>query len=168
MRWPRPRYSIAGLMILVLAVGLTIAIVFEVRARKAYQNARLSREAAEYALKEFEEVFYPQDLATAQGQIALAQSDLERAIDRLKWSTKMREKGQLSQATTIADQLTQQQAEFELEQARIQLEVLEKYTKEKQRKMLSIDLEKARADEQAKLRVCQTERAWQRWRGGRD
>jgi HlyD family secretion protein len=120
------------------------------QAEASYKQAKLVREVAEYAVKEYTLGIYLQDLATYKGQIKLAESDLERAIDRLQWSTDMKKKGYVSIATNIADQLTKQQADFDLEQAKMQLEVLEKYTKEKQIKSLNSDVEKAKADELSK------------------
>jgi HlyD family secretion protein len=176
MRWPRLRFTIARLMILVLIVGLSIwgvrvvknrlnPSIAEQQAQANYQQARLIREVAEYAYKEYENGIYPQDLATYQGQVKLAESDRERAIDRLKWSTDMKEKGFVPQATNIADRLTKQQADFDLEQAKMQLEVLEKYTREKKKKTLMSDIEKARADELSKLKSWRSERAWRLWWG---
>ena len=125
------------------------------QADASYKQAKLVREVAEYAVREYEEGIFLQDQATYKGQIALAKSDLERAIDRLKWSTEMKAKGYISIATNIADQLTKQQAEFDLEQAMTQLKVLLDYTKEKQIKSLRSDVEKAKADELSK------ESSWQ-------
>ena len=67
-------------------------------------------------------------------------------------------KGYVSKATNIADQLTMQQADFDLEQAQTQLKVLEKYTKEKQIKSLCSDVEKAKADELSKQSSWELER----------
>jgi HlyD family secretion protein len=120
------------------------------QAEASFKQAKLVREVAEYAVKEYEQGLYLQELATYKGQIALAKSDRERAIDRLKWSTEMEKKGYVSLATNIADQLTKQQADFDLEQAQTQLNVLEKYTYEKQVKSLKSDVEKANADELSK------------------
>jgi HlyD family secretion protein len=120
------------------------------QAEASFKQAKLVREVAEYAVKEYEQGLFLQELATDKGQIALAKSDRERAIDRLKWSTEMMKKGYVSIATNIADQLTKQQADFDLEQAQTQLNVLEKYTYEKQVKSLKSDVEKAKADELSK------------------
>jgi HlyD family secretion protein len=120
------------------------------QAEASFKQAKLVREVAEYGVKEYKEGIYKQELATDKGQIALALSDQERAIDRLKWSSDMFKKGYVSKATNIADTLTKQQADFDLEQALMQLDVLEKYTKEKQIKSLESDVEKAKADEYSK------------------
>jgi RND family efflux transporter MFP subunit len=120
------------------------------QAEASYKQAKLVREVAEYAVREYIEGIFLQDKATYEGQIKLAESDKERAIDRLQWSTDMFKKGYVSKATNIADQLTKQQADFDVEQAQMQLSVLLKYTKEKQVKSLNSDVEKARADELSK------------------
>ena len=132
------------------------------QAEASHKQATLVREVAEYGVKEYEQGLYLQELATYRGQIALAKSDRERAIDRLKWSTDMKVKGYVSVATNIADQLTMQQANFDLEQAETQLKVLEKYTYEKQMKSLKSDVEKARADELSKKSSLELERTKER------
>jgi HlyD family secretion protein len=120
------------------------------QAEASFKQSKLVREVAEYAVKEYKLGLYLQELATYKGQIALAKSDLTRAIDRLNWSSEMMKKGYVSLATNIADDLTKQQAVFDLEQAQTQLSVLEQYTKEKQIKSLESDVEKAKADELSK------------------
>jgi HlyD family secretion protein len=132
------------------------------QAEASFKQAKLVREVAEYAVREYVEGVYKQDLATYKGQIALARSDLERAVDRLKWSSEMKKKGYVSIATNLADELTKQQADFDLEQAETQLTVLEKYTKEKQIKSLSSDVEKAKADELSKQSSYELERTKER------
>jgi RND family efflux transporter MFP subunit len=127
------------------------------QAEASYKQAKLVREVAEYAVREYVEGIYLQDKATYEGQIKLAESDQERAIDRLQWSTNMKKKGYVSIATNIADQLTKQQADFDVEQARMQLKVLQMYTKEKQIKSLNSDVEKAKADEYSKQSSFQLE-----------
>jgi HlyD family secretion protein len=170
MGMPRVRFTIRRLMVAVLLVGLALGgavflwpvldqMAIERRAEAGYKKAKIAREAAEVAVNAYEQGIYPQEKATYLGQIGLAVSDLERADDRLKWSTKMKGKGYVSAATNIADQLARQQAEFDLEQAKTQLKVLEQYTKEKKRKTLRSNLEKARSNEQANLAKYQAEQA---------
>ncbi len=129
------------------------------QAQASYQQALLTREVAEYAVKEYLEGIFKQDLETKKGDVGRARSDLERANDRLKWSKSMREKGFVSRATNIADELAVERAKFDLEQAQTQLEVLEKYTKAKQIKSLNSDVEKARAGELSKQSTWELERA---------
>ena len=51
------------------------------------------------------EGIYKQDMQTVEGEIKLAESDLKRAEDRLEWSKRMFEKGYVSKAQKIADEL---------------------------------------------------------------
>jgi hypothetical protein len=157
MRWPRVRFKIGGLMILILLVGLTIVGVKEFRAYSAYRHANLVREVAESALKEYEEG-YAQELKTYEGQLAKARVDLERSRDQLERLTRQRERGLVEPNKVAADQLGQVQAEFEVEQAKLQIEVLKKYTHEKQLKKFVSELEKARDEEQSALKASQIAR----------
>ncbi len=120
------------------------------QAEASYKQSLLTREVAEYAVKEYVEGVFKQDYETSRGEIALAKSDLERATDRVDWSGKMLIKGYVSKAASVADQLALEKARFELEQSQTQMDVLLKYTKDKQIKSLSSDVEKARADELSK------------------
>ncbi len=130
--------------------ALTTQKITTTQADASYQQAKLVREVAEYAVREYVEGVFKQDEATAKGEIALAKSDLERAIDRLDWSTKMLKKGYVSRRQQVADKLSKDRAVFDLEQAQTQLDVLLKYTKDKQIKSLQSDVEKAKADELSK------------------
>ena len=53
-------------------------------AEAAYLNAKLAREVAEIAVNEYREGIYKQEMQTAMGEIALAESALKRAEDRLE------------------------------------------------------------------------------------
>ncbi len=176
MRLPRIRFTIGRLMVVVLVLGVASWSILVVRPRlmqqammvrqaeAGYKQARLVREVAEYAVKEYSEGIYKQDQATVRGQITLAKSDQERAIDRLRWSTEMKKRGLVSDSTNLADQLTKQLADFDLEQAQTQLKVLEEYTRQKQIKMLNSDVEKARAYEALMLAYYQMERDKRWWK----
>ena len=53
-------------------------------AQANYQNARLERETAEIAVKEYQEGIYPSDRAAIQGEIKLAESAMAKARARLE------------------------------------------------------------------------------------
>ncbi len=127
-------------------------------AEASYQNAKLTREVAEIAVKEYEEGIYLQDRATCQGEIKLAESDLARAADRVDWANRMYEKGYVSKAQKVSEELNYQKAKFSLEQAQNKLNVLENYTKGKTIKELRSEVEKALSDELAKKQTYQLER----------
>jgi len=113
MRLPRVRFTIGRLMIAVLVPSLTIWVVMIYlqasrtrRAESAYKQAVLTREVAESAFIEYVEGASRQKKATIEGQIALARSDLERAIDRVKWSDQQKKLGRIPVAQNIADHLS--------------------------------------------------------------
>ena len=54
-------------------------------AEAAYEGARLAREVAEIALKEYLEGISPQEMATLRGEIALAESDPSSSEPRIGW-----------------------------------------------------------------------------------
>ncbi|WP_233579141.1 efflux RND transporter periplasmic adaptor subunit [Tautonia sociabilis] len=128
------------------------------RADADYKNAIKTREVAEINVKEYIEGVYPQEEKTVLGEIKLAQSELERAKDRLEWSNDMLELGYISQAQNLSDKYDLQRAEFNLDQANKKLEVLREYTFEKQVKSLEGDVEKAKADELAKKSTFELEK----------
>ena len=147
MRMPRVRFTIGRLMIAALVPSLTIWVVMislqvsrTRRAEAAYKQAVLTREVAEYAVKEYDEGVFKQEKATLEAQIALARSDLERAIDQ------------------VADPDSKDRSTFDLEQKRARLVVLMKYTREKTIKELESEVQKARAAEKARREQYETER----------
>jgi RND family efflux transporter MFP subunit len=115
-----------------------------------YENAKLTREVAEIAVVEYEEGIFKQDLATVEGEIKLAESDLSRSEDRLDWARRMYDKGYVSMATKVSEELTLKKARFALEQAQSKKKVLVDYTKGKTIKELRSEVEKAKSDELAK------------------
>ena len=127
-------------------------------AEASFQNARLTREVAEIAVKEYEEGIYLQDKATIQGEIKLAESDLARAADRVDWANRMFDKGYVSKAQKVSEELNFQKTKFSLEQAQSKLNVLENFTKGKTIKELRSEVEKALSDELAKKQTYQLER----------
>jgi hypothetical protein len=129
------------------------------KAKARYEIARWTRELAEIALAEYEEVDYPRDLGLAEGEIALAESELARAKDRVEWVKRMIKNGNISisKAQKLSADLALKKAEFELEQALIKRKALVEYTRIKTIKELRSAVEKARADESAKRVAAEME-----------
>jgi HlyD family secretion protein len=149
MRVPRVRFTTRRLMVVVFAASLIFAAIslFGEHQRRilalrelaaSYQNAVLTREVAEIAVVEYVEGVFKQEEASAQSEITLAQSDRKRAEERLVWANRLYG-GRLTLQRTIS-----------IEHACTKLKVLEKYTKDKTIRELKSEVEKARADEQAK------------------
>ena len=167
MRVPRVPFTIGRLMLAVLLLGLALwgrreiqlrqlnQAILVSRAQAAYQQARLVREVAEYAVMEYEQGIKPEERSPGPSQIDVAGFDKVRLLDRLPWLTEMGG-GSFSKASIIADKLVMEQADLQ----RAQLSnVLEYSARQTHLKSLKIDVEKAKADENAKLAAYQFERA---------
>jgi hypothetical protein len=96
------------------------------------KKAELSVEVAKISLNEYLQGVFPSDIQTAEGDVALASSDLARAEDRKAWADKMLKKGNISESEHLADVFALKKAEFAVQQAKTIREVLEKYTKGKE------------------------------------
>ena len=129
------------------------------QAEASYQNANLTRQVAEIAVKEYENGLFVQDYKTVLGEITLKESELQRAENREAWSRKMVSKGYLSSWQHRADQLVLQKSQIELNRLRGDLNVLLEYTRDRMIKELKSAVEKARADELARQSVWEYERA---------
>jgi HlyD family secretion protein len=127
------------------------------KAKAFYEIAKATHALAEIAVEEYAVVIYPKDLATVQGEIKLAESDLARSEDRRDWARRMFDKGYVSQATKNSEELSLKKARFELEQAQSKRKVLVDYTKGKTIKELNSEVEKTRSDELAKMTAAQLE-----------
>ena len=129
-------------------------------AEASYQNAKLTREVAEIAVNEYREGIYKQEMQTALGEIALAESDLQarRGPARLVRQD-AREEATSRRPQNIADKLSLQKSKFSLEQAQTKLKVLKEYTYSKTIKELESEVEKALSDELAKKATWELEKA---------
>jgi RNA polymerase sigma factor (sigma-70 family) len=141
-----------------------------------FQNAMLTREVAEIAIREYQEGIYAQDRATIQGEIKLAESTRKKAQARLERTKRARQQltermnnQHLTGSDIIADLDMDDRLDsaeqavtvgtFSLERAQTKLEVLENYTKPKTIKELRSEVEKARSTELAKQVTWEYEKA---------
>jgi hypothetical protein len=129
------------------------------KAEAAYHKARLEREIAEIRVLEYEEVTLPEDLAGARAEVALAESELSRATDRVAWANRMFAKGFVGQAQRVSEELAMKKAQFALEQARTKKLVLAKLAKERNTKELQSEVEKARSEELAAKSTWELEKS---------
>ena len=127
-------------------------------AEARYRNSRLTREVAEIAVSEYLEGIYAQDLKTAEGEIALAESDRKRAEERLKWAEMMGEKGYLAPKAVDSEKVALERAQVMVSQAKKKKTVLEEYTMSKTIKELKSEVEKSRSDELAKKAILDLEK----------
>jgi hypothetical protein len=135
------------------------------KAEAEYLNAKLGREVAEIAVKEYSEGIFVQDLATVEGELSHAKSEIDRARDRVATAKDRQEKikevadentayGRMinydySDRVTSA-MLQEPKTQFALEVAETKKKVLVEYTKPKQIKELQSEVAKARSKELAK------------------
>jgi RND family efflux transporter MFP subunit len=141
----------------------------EKQAAVDYERARLAREAAQLAVREFVEGKLPQKRERLRAEIALARSAIERAGASLKRSHDAKERLKVLSAArpgsnTPADfaaeldiddrrDVAAQAIEREknaLEVATAQLNLLEKYTSPRRTRELQIDVEQKKSDELAR------------------
>jgi hypothetical protein len=129
------------------------------KAEAAYQTARLEREIAEIRVLEYQEAGLPQDVAAADVEVALAESDLSRATDRLAWANRMFAKGFVGQAQRVSEELSLKKAQFTLAQARTKKLVVAKLTNDRTIKDLQSEVEKARTEELARKSTWELEKS---------
>jgi multidrug resistance efflux pump len=125
-------------------------------------GARIAREVAMLSVKEYKEGGFVQEMAAANREVKLAESELSRVEDRLEWSRRMYEKGYVSLAEKVTEELNLKKDVFALERAQSKLNILLSFTKEKTIKSLTGSVETARARELARQAVLERERSVQR------
>lgn len=167
MRAPRLRLTVGGMMILVLAAGLATwkwvlpwldrPTIAEQAARARYEQARLTREVAEYALSEYRHGVFKQPSEAVGGELAMARADLARAKDRLEWQRRVGTPAQRRQAEReLALSLLDRDEQASIRQA----------DHDKQVHSLRADITRARAAEAARYAAYRAERA-RRWTSSR-
>jgi multidrug resistance efflux pump len=145
-----------------LKTKLADQIIVTKSAEIASRKAERDRRVAEVAVAEYVEGTFKQEIRTIQGEIALAEAELKRAEDRLKWSNRMQ--GQYgSERLNLSVKLSRDQKLFALEQAKTRMVVLEKYTKDKTVKELQGEVEKARLEETARETAYERELEAEAW-----
>jgi hypothetical protein len=80
-------------------------------------GARIAREVAAMEATEYEGGLFVQELATREGDIKLAEASLASREDALDWTRRMYEKGYVSLAAKVTEELTLKKAVFALERA---------------------------------------------------
>ncbi len=144
-----------------------LAINQEITVKSAeanYENAKLTREVAEIGVVEYEEGIFPQDRATAEGELKLFESDLSRATDRIQLANDQLAKIRTASDGSIYDlalefsfedrvsesELQETKARIAVAKAQSKLDLLSKFTKARRIKEVQIAVEKDRATELAK------------------
>jgi HlyD family secretion protein len=107
-------------------------------------QTELALQAAETALKEYRDGLLPQDILGMKGRIALAESEMKVASDRLAWSERMAAKGYASRAQVANDRQALLSATHRLQQAQMELDTYRRFNSTKTLVSLQADVEIAR------------------------
>jgi hypothetical protein len=124
--------------------------------------AQKSREVAELNVTAYEQGVYPQELQARQGQVRLAEEQLARTDAWLKRREQALADGKVTAEQLEVDKLSKQKADYELHEARVYLDVLQRYGKERRLKELQALVERAKAEEfaaQAELLMAEQREA---------
>jgi multidrug efflux pump subunit AcrA (membrane-fusion protein) len=111
------------------------------KAQTELMNAQKTKEVAEIILREYQEGTYPQELERLQGEVALAESALNLAEERLKMAHQDEPQKSAKQA-----ELDRDRARTDLQKARKALVVLRDYSHPAALARLQADIETCRAD----------------------
>jgi len=117
---------------------------------------------AEQDLEKYIKGEYPQQLREAEVRITLAEEDLQRAEETLKWSRVLFEQKLISQTERQADELAAKKAALDLELARSQMDLLKEHTNKRELAQLKSDAKQAsmsleRVQRKAKANILQAE-----------
>lgn len=108
-------------------------------------EARTDFEAAKLALEEYESGTFLQDRGVLEGDKFVAQENVRRAEEYLRYSFKLAERGYVTDVQLEADRFAVEKARKELENASTKLSVLHRYTKSKTINRLKANVETAEA-----------------------
>lgn len=110
------------------------------------ERAKRDLRFAEIDLDKYLNGDLPQDRASADEAIALAEEELKQAEETLKYSEGLFEEGFLTRTEYERDRLTAQRREIELDKARRAKELLEKYDRPRQEDTLLADIDEAKRE----------------------
>ncbi len=119
----------------------------------AESKTKTDRIAAENTLKiaqldlnKYKEGDYLQTKRQLESSVALAEEDLKRAKDRLNWTQKLAGKGYVTQEDLEADQFAVKKTAIQLDSAKENLNLLQKFTFDRETTRLSTSLAQAQGD----------------------
>lgn len=95
-------------------------------------RAELDFRFAKEDLTKYQKGEYPQLLKEARSKITIAEEELERAIEKLKWSRILREEKYISENELQADDLAWKRSKLDVELSQGELDLLQEYTHTRQ------------------------------------
>ncbi len=98
------------------------------RAESEVEKAELTLAFARHDLDKYVKGEYPNDLKEAAFKILLADEELQRAAEKMKWSKVLFKEKYISQTELAADELAAKKAELDLELARNRENLLKNFT----------------------------------------
>ena len=107
-------------------------------------QAELTLKLAEMDLEAYEQEEFPQTLQQAEADITIADEELQRATDKVAWSTRLAEEGYLSRTELQADQLAEKRARLNLELSRAKLRTIEEFSNARSLEKLRAEVEEAK------------------------
>ena len=124
------------------------------QAKASYLQAQLNHEIAKIALREYMEGTVEETIQDMKANIALAESALNQAEERLEWTKKMNNKGYASVAQIQTDKQTVMTSEMSVQRLRASYDLFERFTLPKTKMTLQADITTTRTtldSEQVKL-----------------
>ncbi len=117
--------------------------VVENQAKSDVDLATLDLDFARQDLKKYLEGEYPNELRKAEANITLAEEELTRARETLKWSQTLFNEKYLSQTELQADQLSEKKKTLDVELAKNNLDLLKNFTYQRELAQLESDVSQA-------------------------
>lgn len=126
------------------------------------EKTELDVKFAEMDLKKYIEGEYPQSLQQADADITIAEEELQRSDDKLKWSQQLADKGYLTRTELQADELSMKRNQISLKLVKSKKSLLEQYTHTQSLEKSKSDLKQAqmaldRIKRKAKANIIQAE-----------
>jgi len=107
-------------------------------------RAELDYRFAQEDVKQHVEGEHPQEVKEEESNITLANEELERAAEKLKWSERLYEEKYISHTELEADRLTYNRAQLNYELAVASLQLLQDYTSKRKLAELESDVDQAK------------------------
>ncbi len=124
--------------------------------------AKLTLEFAKQDLEQYIDGLYPNDVNAAEGRIIMAEEELMHAQQTLEWSERLYEEKYIPETDLLRDKLTKSRSNLDLKLRRSDLELLQKFTYQRNIAQLESDVHQAemalyRAQRKARADVVQAE-----------
>ncbi len=105
-------------------------------------NREVEQMLAKMALEKYLDGDFPQQMRQCEADMALADEEVKRAVEKLEWSQKLASAGFLMRTELQADELALQRKRLDLEMAQTKINVLTNFTLMQQRATLESSLRK--------------------------